>query len=667
MRYLKWTVIIFVILCGVLVAESGFFSHSSENVRYPILLQQTTEDVAPSTPNAPPTQAGLSAGSESTRPQAAESVSFTASSGEANNITVGSTNEESGYKYEIEFTSRGAAIRRATFSGFNDNRSREKTEKLNIIMPETQSNGSEVFAMANREFMFPDYLIQLPLENLFWKSFEPETMPDGSTSVRFEAVINEKNTNQPVIKITKTYTIRKDTYLLDCDMTVENLSDSEKKVQFNLGGPSGLDREGFRSDLRAAIGGFSNTENQFDIEAANIRTLAKANNSKILEKAGYDLVWGAVVNKYFAAILVPLPSDNKTYCDWIQNVAGRLYKPAGDKKVDSNNETVGMNFTVLPYDLAAAGLDGSSKTYNFRLFIGPKEKSLFDENEQYKNWGFVNVITFSACSCCPACIINPLAFGILAIMKAMYVVIPNYGVVIIILVFLMRLIIHPLTKKSQVSMSKMSKLAPKAEEIKKKYANNKAEMNKQLMALYREQGASPIMGMLPMFVQMPIWIALWSAVYSSIALRGAEFLPFWITDLSAPDAIYTFPKALTIPLVGWKILSINLLPILMGVAFYFQQKLMPTQTGAASNPQMEQQQKIMKVMMPLMFPLILYNGPSGVNLYIMASTFAGVVEQYVIRKHIQEKDAEEAKGLVAVTKKTGGKVKKKKPKPFFKN
>ena len=666
MRYLKWTVIIFVILCGVLVVESGFFAHSPDNIRYPILLQETTGEPAAETPNAPALQV-LSAGSESNVPQPEESVSFAAQGGEANNITVGSTDKESGYKYEIEFTSKGAAIQRATFSGFNDNRSREKTEKLNIIMPETLSNGSEIFAMANREFMFPDYLIQLPLESLFWKSFGPETLPDGSTSVRFEAVIKDKNTNQPVVKITKIYTIRKGTYLLDCDMTVENLSDSEKKVQFNLGGPSGLDREGFRSDLRAAIAGFRNAKNQFDIAAANIKTLAKVKEGTILKKPGYDLVWGAVVNKYFAAILVPLPSDNKTYCDWIQNVKGRLYNPGGDKKAESDDENVGVNFSISPYDLAAAGQNGSSKTYNFRLFIGPKEKSLFDENEQYTSWGFVNIITFSACSCCPACIINPLAFGILAIMKWMYIVIPNYGVVIIILVFLMRLIIHPLTKKSQVSMSKMSKLAPKAEEIKKKYANNKAEMNKQMMALYREQGASPIMGMLPMFVQMPIWIALWSAVYSSIALRGAEFLPFWITDLSAPDAIYTFPTPLTIPLLKWKILSINLLPILMGVAFYLQQKLMPTQTGAVSNPQMEQQQKIMKILMPLMFPLFLYNGPSGVNLYIMASTFAGVIEQYVIRKHIQEKEAEEAKGLVAVTKKTGGKVKKKKPKPFFKN
>jgi YidC/Oxa1 family membrane protein insertase len=267
--------------------------------------------------------------------------------------------------------------------------------------------------------------------------------------------------------------------------------------------------------------------------------------------------------------------------------------------------------------------------------------------------------------CCPSSIINPLAFAILAIMKAMYTVIHNYGVVIIILVFLMRLILHPITKKSQVSMSKMSQLAPRAEEIKKKYANNKAEMNKKLMELYREQGASPIMGFLPMMVQMPIWIALWSAVYTSIDLRGAAFLPFWITDLSVPDALIRW-SPITIPLLGWKVASLNVLPLLMGLAFYLQQKLMPTQVNAATNPQMAQQQKMMMIMMPLLFPLMLYNGPSGVNLYIMASTFAGVIEQHVIRKHIRQREEAEAKGLVAVTSKTGGKVKKKKPKPFYK-
>jgi YidC/Oxa1 family membrane protein insertase len=283
----------------------------------------------------------------------------------------------------------------------------------------------------------------------------------------------------------------------------------------------------------------------------------------------------------------------------------------------------------------------------------------------YRSLGFVNVIDFMAC-CCPATIIRPLAFGILSLMEWLHKFIGNYGVVIIILVFMVRIILHPLSKKGQVSMHRMGKLAPKMEELKKKYANNKAELQKQIAVLYREQGASPVTGMLPMFIQMPIWIALYSAIYASVSLRGAAFLPFWITDLSAPDALIRF-KTIAIPLLGWKVSSLNLLPIMMGVAFYLQQKLMPQSATTSTNPQMQQQQKMMKIMMPIMFPLMLYNAPSGLNLYIMASTFAGVIEQYVIRKHIREKEEAQSQGLVSVTAKTGGKVKKKKPKPFYKN
>ncbi|HEY5505628.1 MAG TPA: YidC/Oxa1 family membrane protein insertase, partial [Sedimentisphaerales bacterium] len=156
---------------------------------------------------------------------------------------------------------------------------------------------------------------------------------------------------------------------------------------------------------------------------------------------------------------------------------------------------------------------------------------------------------------------------------------------------------------------------------------------------------------------------LYGAVYASIDLRGAQFLPFWITDLSAPDALFRF-KAVVLPLLG-TLDSFNLLPILMGVAFYLQQKLMPTQ-AATTDSQAAQQQKIMMLMMPVMFPLMLYNSPSGLNLYIMASVFGGVIEQYIIKKHIAKNDMDQSQGLVAVTSKTGGKVKKIKPKPFFK-
>jgi len=692
MRTLLTLIVVgFVVFCGWLVVESGFFECSALNSETCILLQNTTGNQSNRTANAPARVV----------PQigADDSVTFGAVGAPAKIITLGSVDPNSGFKFQLELSSKGAAIRKATFSEFDD-RDYKDPQPLVILSPARQDDGSEILSMANRKFVLVEHGWQFALDKLSWKSFYVETAGDGSKTTRFEAIIKIVGTDEPVLKLIKTYKIIPYSYLLECNIAVENLSGSEQKVHFNLAGPGGLGREALRTDMRKVVGGFLTSEAEVvssrqgvssgmfgrkpglkDTTAQYQQALRAGNQTQIEEAKknlrignnlpdqyrGANFLWAAAVNKYFAAILVPLPEEGKEYCDWVTDKTGRFHNPDGDSRADSGDETIGLDLKIAPNTLAAAGQANSSKIYNFQLYIGPKDKSLFDKNERYRKLGFVWTIDFMGC-CCPGWIIKPLAFGILALMKWMHGFPPhNYGIVIIILVFLMRLIMHPVTKKSQISMSKMSKLAPKAEEIKKKYANNKAEMNKQMMALYREQGASPVMGFLPMMVQMPIWIALWSAVYASIDLRGAAFLPFWITDLSLPDALYRFPTAIIIPLLGWKIESLNLLPLLMGVAFYLQQKLMPSQAAASTNPQVAQQQKMMMIMMPLLFPLMLYKAPSGVNMYIMSSTFAGVFEQYVIRKHIREKEQAESQGLVAVTSKTGGKVKKKKPKPFFKS
>jgi YidC/Oxa1 family membrane protein insertase len=621
--------------------------------------------------------------------KAAETIQLGATNAPAKNVTLGSTDPKSGFKFELELTSRGAAINRAVFSEFDD-RDYKNPQPLAILSPVKLPDDREVLSMANKEFVFVQQQLLLPLDKLDWQSFDVQSLQDGSQTARFEATIKAQDSGSPVIKLIKTYKVIPDSFLLDCELTIENLTSTEQKVRFNLTGPVGIGREDQRGDDRKIVGGFITSDGGVVSSRKDIGTsfLSKklglkdatdkylhAQSKEDRERAeeflritykqgGADFLWAATANKYFAAILVPVPDGGRDFCDWVKDKTGWYYNPDGDNRGDSGDETIGVNLEIAPTTLTPKGRADSAKTYNFQLYLGPKDKSLFDKNELYRKLGFFQTIDFMTC-CCPANIISPLAFGILAIMKWMYGFIGNYGVVIIILVFLMRLVMHPITKKSQVSMSKMSTLAPKAEEIKKKYANDKAELNKQLMALYKEHGASPMMSMLPMFVQMPIWIALWSAVYTSIDLRGAAFLPFWITDLSAPDALVRF-STVTIPLLDWKFDSLNLLPILMGVAFYLQQKMTPQQAAATSaNPQVAQQQKMMMIMMPLLFPLMLYKAPSGVNLYIMASTFAGVIEQYVIKKHIREKKEAESQGLVAVTSKTGGKIKKKKPKPFF--
>jgi YidC/Oxa1 family membrane protein insertase len=697
-KVLFFILLVFVCFCGVLVWESGLFANNVPATGGLTLLQQTTTEQKQevSVPREP----------EIVKLEPAALPTLGADNAPAETVLLGSTDPDSGYNFELELTTKGAAIRKATFSGFDD-RDPDDPQPLVILSPLELGGGREILPMASGGFVFVEHKLRLPLDRLHWESLGVERLAEGKQTAIFEAVIVNKDSGEPVIKLTKTYTVAAGSYLLSCDLAVENLSAAEQKCNYNLSGPVGIGIEGIRSDMRNVVGGVLTPDGQVvasqkDLligfpmnlftknvglkdttrkyeEALRTRDPAKIKRAKADLRVGRNLedsqknanfLWAATTNKYFAAIVRPVPREGKDYCDWIKDTTAQYYNPDEDQRGNTGDETIGVNLEIAPSALAAAGQPGNTNKYNFQLYLGPKDKNLFDGNQLYSELGFIHTITFMSCFCCPDALINPISFFILALMKWLYGFIGNYGVVIIVLVFLMRLLIHPLTKQSQISMNKFTKFnaLPEVQEIRKKYAKNMMEMNKHIAVLQKQHGVSHhhmIMGMLPMLIQMPVWIALWRAVYGSVDLRGAGFLPFWITDLSVPDALFSFP-AVTLPLFG-KLDSFNLLPILMGVAFYLQQKLMPSQASAQANPQVAQQQKMMMVMMPILFPLLLYKGPSGVNLYIMSSVFAGAAEQYVIRKHIREKEQAESKGLVAATSKTGGKVKKKKPKPFYKN
>src|SRR5581483_5066912 len=161
----------------------------------------------------------------------------------------------------------------------------------------------------------------------------------------------------------------------------------------------------------------------------------------------------------------------------------------------------------------------------------------------------------------------------------------DWGLAIIALVVLVRLILHPITKKSQVNMMKMSKMGPEVERLKKKYGDDKEAMAKAQMELYKEMGFTPVLGCLPMFLQMPIFISLWQALQSTFELRQAPFLWFgplhlsWIADLSQPDRMLPFGRS--IPLVfGMHIDAINLLPILVAIVSYLNMKYTPRPPAA---------------------------------------------------------------------------------------
>src|ERR1041385_7128215 len=178
-----------------------------------------------------------------------------------------------------------------------------------------------------------------------------------------------------------------------------------------------------------------------------------------------------------------------------------------------------------------------------------------------------------------------------------------------------------------------------------------------MMALYKEQGVGAYLGCLPMFLQMPIWIALWQALQTTFELRQADFLwgALWFHDLSRPDRLIAFSQPFVIPLLGWQLRSINLLPILLAVVFYLQQEFTPK--PPATTPEQETQQKMMK-WMSLLFPIFLYSQPSGLNLYILTSTSIGIVESKRNRDHIKQKEEEEKAGKIFVDAPKGMKKKR---------
>ncbi len=200
-----------------------------------------------------------------------------------------------------------------------------------------------------------------------------------------------------------------------------------------------------------------------------------------------------------------------------------------------------------------------------------------------------------------------LAIPILRGLQFFYEYFPNYGIAIIFLTLVIRLITFPLQFKSFKSMKKMQVIQPELQKLKEKYSDDPQRMQKETMELFRKAGANPLGGCFPMLLQMPIFFAFYQVLYNAVELVGAPFY-FWITDLSEKDPYYV-------------------LPILMGAAMFGQTKLNPSTTTDPT------QQKVM-LFMPLIFTFIMKDFPAGLNLYIFVSTLFGIAQQLIVYKTI---------------------------------
>ncbi len=323
--------------------------------------------------------------------------------------------------------------------------------------------------------------------------------------------------------------------------------------------------------------------------------------------------WLAVKSKFFVQILKP-QGGALAYRMFMEREVSPEEK-AGYAKAPSKVKITGVaGAIVLPEKEIAAG--NTTVEEKMMLYIGPKKLSILRtlglKEEDVMDFGMWRAI----------CHI------LVWLMNALYQIIPNYGVAIILITMIIRIIFWPLTHKSNQSMKKMQELQPLIAELRTKYKDNPRKMQEEMMNLYKVHKVNPLGGCLPMLIQIPVFVALFYVLKSAIELRFAEFL--WIKDLSEPERLFYG----VIPFLPW---GLNILPIFMAVTQAWQTHLMPS-----SDPM---QQKMMVFFMPVLMLVLFYNMPSALILYWTANQVIMIVQQLFQKYRISlEKQKAHAQG-----------------------
>jgi YidC/Oxa1 family membrane protein insertase len=383
------------------------------------------------------------------------------------------------------------------------------------------------------------------------------------------------------LQITKTYKLHKSKHGIKLEISVKNLSSAAKPFSYRVIGGAGI------SEIHSQ-------DKRFVEVTADVNG-KKAGFKK--PKLGQRIInpgivgWTALKNKYFSLVLKPFaPTSSQFYSE--------------DK---SGNLVMGIDMEMVNIQ------PNSSIDNKFVLYAGPSSIPVLKE----LNCGFEATVDYGW--------FGGISKVMMAVMGFFHTVTHSWGFSIILLALLINIITFPLTMKSFKSMQKMQELHPQMEQLKKQYKDSPDKLNKEIMELYRKYKINPLSGCLPILLQMPIFIALYAALLKSIELRNTSF--FWIKDLSAPDAVRL---PFTLPLIGN---SINILPLIMVAAMVVQQKISTKTMGSAVTAEQKEQQKIMLIVMPIVFGFMFYGMPSGLVLYWVVNTLLTMTEQISMAKN----------------------------------
>lgn len=399
----------------------------------------------------------------------------------------------------------------------------------------------------------------------------------------------------PGSAIVKSFTISGNSYACKTEVELRNMEQYMPQRTYDLNWKGGLkfqeQNSVDESNTSIALTSVNGTIDEFD-------ATEYAQPTSVQSAGEIDYV--ATRTKYFVAAIIPAKKD-----------------PNGMAFMEGIKEGAPNEGHLEKYSLAYRNrYKGGVQKDAFTLYIGPQ---IYDTLQAYGLEKTINFGTFYGVKW----LVAPIGeYVILPTLSFLHTFISNYGIVIILFSFLMKIVLQPFSASQMKSMQKMKAVQPLLQKVQEKYKDDRTALSQETMKIYSEYGINPAGGCLPMIMQMPILISLWSVLSSWMDIRHQHFFG-WISDLSAPDVILDL--GFKLPL--FQVDKLSGLALLMGIAMFIQQKMTVTDPN----------QKSMVYIMPIMFTFMFSGFPSGLNVYYFVFTILGILQQVWITKFSKNK------------------------------
>lgn len=472
------------------------------------------------------------------------------------------------------------------------------SEDVNFLF--TGDSGEKAFNL------YIDGNLDNPLEDLLYHEHKEKDERGYQELVFYRNYIG---TNNEEFTLRKTFAFYDDEYLITAKIEIEN-KDAKKVLNLNK-------KNNYAFSFGPQIGPeFDKLKKRYDYRDFGYfsdKKLRKATKSISTTDAPQ---WAAIYSKYFTAILTKSPNTQNLF----------IKKEEKKPNLIVSNEIYMVSRAIVDYKV----------NDSYKIYMGPKVNSVLEKYNKADNNNFLlDNSNFDKVG--GKGFLYPIVVLLRVILDWMYSWSGNYGVAIILLTVIVKILIFPITRKSYQSSTEMQSITPKVNALKEKYRDNPQKMNEELAKLYKEAGVNPMKGCLPMLIQMPIFIAMYQVCLNHFALRGKPFM-LWISDLSLPEAVYNFDFETSIGFLQ-NFDAIRILPILFVGTQIISTKIMQGK-NASSNGSM----KFMIYGMPLVFFFVLYSAPSGLFVYWITSNLITLLQQVITNAVKKNKNPAQVQG-----------------------